>query len=272
MIKIVYSCNDKYFDGLFLSILSIVKRCNKPIDFYILSGNFLNVNKSYIILSKNHLSILNRLVKRYNKDNKCKIIDCGKIAEIYLTNKKNLFNKKFSPYNSLRLLLDLLPQINGKIIYLDVDTMICGNIEELFNINITNYEFAAANNWWLRRTLCKNTINAGVLLINMTQVRATNLFAKSRKIFNSKKLFWPDQTSLNKARTKFLIFPNDQYRFNRQSKTLNKNDIIKHFCAGPWGWPISNNIKQWQVRKVHKYLKIFCFDDDFKIWKNWNCK
>lgn len=216
--------------------------------------------------------LLNKLVKKYNKKSCCQIINCETQAVNYLTNKRNLFNKKFSPYGSLRLLIDLFPQINGKIIYLDIDTMACGNIEKLFNININNYELAASNNWWLRKTLGKNTINTGVLLINMTQSRATNLFAKARNFFNAKKLFWPDQSSINKAKTKFLLFPNDQYRFNRQSKKLYKNDIIKHFCAGPWGWPFSNNVKQWEIDKVHKYLKIFCFDEDFIIWKKWCCK
>ncbi len=271
MIKIVYSCNDKYFVGLFLSILSIAKRCKQQIYFYILTGNFLDLNKSYSALSNRHYLLLNKLVKKYNKNSYCQIINCEKNALKYLTNKKNLFNKKFSPYASLRLLLDLYPILDKKIIYLDIDTMACGNIEELFNIDITNYEFAAANNWWLRRILSKNTINTGVLLINMLQARTTNLFSEARNVFNSKRLFWPDQTSINKAKTKFLLFPDDQYRFNRQSKRLYPNDIIKHFCAGPWGWPISNNIKQWETDKVHKYLKIFCFDEDFAIYRKFIC-
>ena len=46
-----------------------------------------------------------------------------KLAKKMLINKKNLYNKRFSPFASLRLLIDLIPDIQEKCVYLDTDIM-----------------------------------------------------------------------------------------------------------------------------------------------------
>lgn len=272
--KIVFACNDSYFDGLYLSILSIVRRCKKDIEFYLLTADYSELDGSYKVLSSEHTKILSDLVKQYNQNNSFTVIDCTKEAKTKLVNYKNI-RKHFSPYANLRLLIHLFHCFTDKVIYLDTDIMACGDIQELYNIDIKDYEMAVCHNWWLRHTFAKGTFNSGVIVFNMEQIRKTKLLEKAIDYFNKIKMAWADQTAMVKAATKICYFPGDEYRFNRQSEKVHEGDILKHFCNRPWGWPFWNNIKQWDIKNVHKHLKIFVFDEDYKIylvekekWKN----
>lgn len=270
MIKIVYACNDEYFDGLYLSILSIIRRCKKKIDFFLLTGNFTEYNSKYTALSQKHSSEISSLLKKINNDSTFTVIDCTNYAKKYLTLKKNVNRKHFSPYSNLRLLLHLFPTFKGKVLYLDTDIMACGNIEDIFSIKCDDPEILVCHNWWLRNTIARNSFNAGVILFNMDKIRETRLLEKSISIFNSKKMAWADQTALVKSATKIMFFPGDEYRFNRQSEKIHQGDVLKHFCNRPRGWPFWSNIKQWDIKNVHKHLKIHEFDEDYAIWKKRN--
>jgi lipopolysaccharide biosynthesis glycosyltransferase len=50
---------------------------------------------------------------------------------------------RYTPYALLRLLLDEIDVIPDRVLYLDVDTVINKSIEELYQTNIENYEYAA---------------------------------------------------------------------------------------------------------------------------------
>lgn len=265
MIKIVYACNDGYFDGLYLSILSVVRRTKEPIAFYLLSADFVNLEKKYLKMTKEHGKVLSDLVKQYNHKSTFTIIDCTKEAEKDLTTVANVA-KKFTPYTCLRLLIDQFPQLSGKVLYLDSDTMACGDIKELYDHNVNNCEMMVCHNWWFRNTFTKNSFNAGVILFNIDKCKETNLFKKSIHLLNTHKYKWADQTALNNAATSIKYFPGDEFRFNRQSEKIYKNDIIKHFCNRWRGWPFWDKIKQWDIKNVHNHLKIFIFDEDYKIW------
>lgn len=269
MIKIVFACNDGYFDGLYLSILSIVRRCKKPIQFNLLCADYTELNPKYAMLTIKHRNDLVALVKKYNKSNTFNVIDCTKVAKKHLTLKQNINNKHFSPYASLRLIINKFDVFNDKVLYLDSDTMACGDISKAFEFDLGQNEMCVCHNWWGRRTFAKQSFNSGVILFNMPICHKTHLFDKAIKIFNTKIMTWPDQTAIVKSATKVMFFPADEYRFNRQSEKVHKGDIIKHFCNRPGGWPIWNNIKQWDVKNVHKHLKVFCFDEDYKIWEEY---
>ncbi len=62
--------------------------------------------------------------------------------------KKNLVRGKnenayCTPYTLLRLFADLIEELPNKILYLDIDMMAAQDISELYNTDITNYEYAA---------------------------------------------------------------------------------------------------------------------------------
>lgn len=267
MIKIVYACNDKMFDGLYLSMLSILRRTKETIKFYILTGDYSFVRPQYTDFTNEHREILDKLAKKYNKNNEVNVVDCLKKSVPILKKSPNI-KTNFSPYTLLRLFLDLFPCFDDKVLYIDVDTMACGDIKEFFNFNLGDNEFAACHNYSGKLFLKKDSFNAGVMLFNMPLCRKTKIFEKARNILTKKKYVWPDQTSLYKSTTKFMFFPADEFRFNRQQIRIRKGDILKHFSAHFIGWPLYNNIKQWDIKNVHRHLHIHDFDEDFKIYLN----
>ena len=112
----------------------------------------------------------------------------------------------------------------------------------------------------------ENYCNAGVLLINVEKIKKTQLFCKCRKYIYTHKMIMPDQTALDRLTSSKLLLPR---KFNEQ-RSLRKDTVIKHFNKGIKFFPFiyMYNIKQWEIDKVHKMLKIYTFDEDYQIYKS----
>ena len=149
------------------------------------------------------------------------------------------------------------------MVYLDIDTMCLGNIRELYDIDLTEKEYAASRDIlgkvWYQKDYC----NSGVLLLNMKKIRETGLFTRAREMVYNKHMYMPDQSALNALATARTFLPE---RFNEQ-RAIKKDTLIKHFCKGI-RWilfiPFTYNIKQWHRDKVHSRLKIHQFDDVYE--------
>ena len=142
----------------------------------------------------------------------------------------------------------------------------CGDIKELYDIDVSNLEFRASHDYLGRTWVKRDYINSGILLMNMDVIRQTQLLDKCRKLVKTKKMYFTDQTALYKSKIYFEYFPNE-YRFNEQRK-VKPDTVVKHFCKGIKWFPFKvYNVKQWEIDKVHNYLKIHDFDEDFDIYK-----
>lgn len=145
MINVLYAGNDKMFDGFLTSILSIMMRTKtaEPFTFYIFTLDLTNIKDSYKPLSDEQANFLQNVVKSYNIENKVIKID---VKEYYQKEFANTPNESAycSPYTLLRLLADKIPDMPEKILYLDADIMLNKDITELYNIDISNYEYASA--------------------------------------------------------------------------------------------------------------------------------
>jgi len=266
MNKIVYACNDKLFDGLYLSILSIVLRTKENIQFYLLTADCTEINPLYSKLTAEHETLIKEMVKSINPKSSFTCIDCRNVYDKFLLNNKNK-NARCSIYTIFRLMLDCFDCFTDKTLYLDTDTMCCGDIKTLFNTDIKDNEFIVCHNSKLLRWYQKKDyFNAGVILFNMAKCRETKLLQKTRDLLNSKKVFNADQVALYTCSTKYDFFPQDEYRFNRQDKKIHDGDIVKHFVGSVWSFlPFVKNLKQWNAKDVlKKYPNIF--ERDYKIY------
>lgn len=265
MVKIVYAANDKMFDCIYLSVLSILRRSKETISFYLLSANFTELKPTYTIMTDEHVKVLNELAKSYNPKNSFTLINCRKEYDQYLKGNKNE-KTHYSPYTCLRLLIDCYPCFEDKVIYLDADTMASGDINEFSKVELGDNEFAVAHDclgrYWIRR----DCFNAGVVYFNLSVARKNDFLAKARKNLFNKRMYFPDQSAMNLAATKFIFFPGNEYRFNQQKAKIEPDTIIKHFCARIKWWPFHNNVKQWDIKNVHRYLHIHAFDEDYAIY------
>ena len=95
----------------------------------------------------------------------------------------------------------------------------------------------------------------------MEKIRETGLLEKSRKLIKEKKLTFADQSAVYRSTTKKKMLPQ---RFNDQ-KFLHKHTVVRHFSKRLFWlpYPHTENIKQWQVERVHKVFGYHQFDDIF---------
>ena len=152
-----------------------------------------------------------------------------------------------------------MPQIPDKLLYLDVDILFNRDITLLYDMDIEGYEYAAARDHYGKYLVYFNYINAGVLLLNMREIRRTGLFEKARELIKTKKLPFADQSAIFRSTTRKKMLPQ---RFNDQ-KFLHKHTVVRHFSRRLFylPYPHTANIKQWDVTKVHTVFHYEQFDD-----------
>jgi len=256
MINLLYGGNDKVFDGLMISLLSASKNTKDTIRAYVLTMDLSDVNEKYQPLNEQHRKYLEDMLKEQNPDSTVTLIDITDIYKSSMLNSKNLKNH-FTPFAQLRLFADIIPEIPYKIIYLDTDTVVNGDLKELFKIDISNYELAAVKDLynWLNpnRWKVKKYFNSGVLLLNMKEIRKTKLFKKSRELVANKKMISPDQDALNFLVKKKLMLPE---KFNAKDKYY-KEIIVHHFCNVRKKHHFFFRVKPWMVDLVKEKMSAY---------------
>lgn len=260
MINILFCGNDKVFDGMITTMLSILKRTTtkESFNFYIYTMDVSDIKPQYKALSKEMGLYLEMIAKEYNKENKVILID---VLNIYNKEFRNSPNESCycSPYTLLRLFADIVPNMPDKLLYLDVDIMFNRDITLLYDIDVDGYEYAAARDHYGKYLINPNYINAGVLLFNLKRMKETKILEKARSLIKEKKLVFADQSAIIRSTTKKKMLPQ---KFNDQ-KFLHKSTVVRHFSKRLFYFPIpkTKNIKQWDVSKIHKVFKYYVFDD-----------
>lgn len=262
MINVMFCGNHAVFDGMLTCALSIFKRSEtkEPFCFYILTMDVSSIKPVYTPLTEKQEEIFRRVIKSYNEENEVYVFD---VTPLYKREFAGCPNESAycSPYTIVRLLADLIDGIPDKLLYLDADVLFNRDIRLLWDVDISRVEYAAARDHYGKFLLYPNYINAGVLLLNMKMMKETGIFIKARELLRKKKLTFADQSALIRSTTKKKMLPT---RFNSQ-KFLYKSTVIRHFSKRLFYFPYphTDNVKQWQVDRVHKVFGYHCFDDIF---------
>ncbi len=262
MINVLFCGNDKVFDGILTCMLSIFKRTKttEPFNFYIFTMDVSHIKPEYICISDEQVQFLSDIAKKQNPENKITKVD---VTDLYNKEFANSPNEQCycSPYTLLRLLADLIPSIPEKFLYLDADLLFNDDITKLYNIDVSDYEYAAAPDHYGKLILFwqRKFINAGVILFNVKKCRETGLFEKSRNEIKAHKLTFADESAIIRSTTKQLKI---SQRFNDQ-KFLYKKTVIRHFSKRLFWlpYPHTENIKQWNWAKMMAKFKYTCFKD-----------
>ena len=260
MIHILFSGNEKVFDGILTCMLSIFRRTTtkQPFCFYVMTMDVSHIKPEYTPVSDRQIAYLQKVALEYNTKNQVKKLD---VTTLYQKEFANCPNEQCycSPYTLLRLFADLIPEIPDKLLYLDVDIMFNRDITLLYDMDVEDYEYAAARDHYGKYLIYWNYINAGVLLLNMKKIRETGLFSKARALIRKKKLLFADQSAIYRSTTKKKMLPQ---RYNDQ-KFLHKHTVVRHFSKRLFylPYPHTDNIKQWHVSKIHRVFRYDQFDD-----------
>ncbi len=260
MRNILFCGNSKVFDGVLSCMLSIFKRSStkEAFSITILTMDVSYIKPAYTAIDDKMISFLDKVAKKYNPENLVKKID---VTDIYKKEFANSPNEQCycSPYTLIRLFADLIPDFPSKFLYLDIDIMFNRDITLLYDIDISDYEYAAANDHYGKYLIRPDYINAGVLLFNLDKCRETKLFDKARNQIKTKKWLFADQDALWHSTTKKKLI---SQKFNDQ-KFLWKNTVVRHFSKRLFWtpYPHTANIKQFDVTRVHTIFKYKQFDD-----------
>ena len=260
MIHVLFAGNDKVFDGILTCVLSILRRTGteEPFHFILFTMDVSHIKPAYVPISEKQASFLEAVIQAYNPDNRVQLVD---VTALYMKEFAGCPNESAycSPYTLIRLFADLVEGMPDKLLYLDADILFNRDIRLLYDVDIEGYEYAAARDHYGKYLLNPNYINAGVLLLNLDEMRRTGILEKARKLIRTKKLTFADQSALIRSTTRKKMLPQ---RFNDQ-KFLHKHTVVRHFSKRLFWlpYPHTDNVKQWQVSRVHKVFGYYCFDD-----------
>ncbi len=260
MVNVLFCGNSGVFDGFLTCALSLMMRTQskEPFAFYIYTMELPRLSEKYTGLTADEIALFERVIKEYNPENTVRVTDVTDLYErefAYCPNE----GAYCSPYTLIRLLADLVDGMPDKLLYLDADVMFQRDVHLLYDIDVTGYEYAAARDHYGKYLIHPRYINAGVLLFNMVEMRRTGILQKAREILREKKLVFADQSALIRSTTKKKMLPQ---RFNDQ-KFLHKHTVVRHFSKRLFylPYPHTENVKQWQVDKVHQIFHYHQFDD-----------
>lgn len=262
MINILLCGNKRVFDGALTQLISMTNRTEETVRVFLMTMDLERLREDFVAITDEQAAFLNEVVRKKNPGNLVKKLD---VTELYEREFHKCVNETAycTPYTLLRLLADLVPEIPDKLLYLDIDIMIANDIRQLWEIDVTGYEYAAVKEkygCWLIRP---DYFNAGMLLLNMAMIRETGLLEKARELIRTKKLLFADQSAIFKATTRKKLIPRI---YNEQSKFNRKDTVVCHFCKRLMfrPYPHTENYKQWQVEEIHRYLHCHAFDADLE--------
>ena len=262
MINLLYCGNTGVFDGVLTSALSAVRRMSepRPLRVYIFTMKLTRMNESYTPMTDCHARVIESALRVHNKDTRVILTDVTDLYEKHLGYNANE-GCYCSPYTLLRLLADLAPDMPDKLLYLDADVMFNRAPSLLYDVDVEDFEYAAARDHYGKYLVHPNYINAGVLLLNMKKCRESGIFEKARELIRTKKLTFADQSALIRSTTRRKLIPQ---RFNDQ-KFLHGHTVVRHFSKRLFylPYPHTENIKQWQVDRVREKFGYECFNDVF---------
>ena len=267
MINLLLCGNKKVFDGALTQLISITNKTKRDITCYIFTMDVSRIKPDYVSITDEQVEFLEQVVKSKNINNKIVKIDVTDLYEEEFGHCKNE-TAYCTPYTLLRLLADKVPQIPDKILYLDIDMMAGDDISKLYDIDITEYEYAAVKEKYGSWIIRPDYINAGMLLLNMKKIKETGLLLRARELIKKRKLLFADQDAIFWSTKKKKLLPRI---FNEQSKFNKKDTVICHFCKRLMltPYPHKENYKQWQIEEIHKYLKCYAFDEDLEEYKKY---
>ena len=260
MINLLFSGNEKVFDGVLSCMLSIFKRTKtkEPFRIFVYTMDVTRMKPEYTAISEKMITFLDKVAKQYNSNNSVIRVDVTALYEKEFAHCPHE-DAYCSPYTLLRLFADEVPDMPDKILYLDVDILFNRDICLLYDTDVSDVEYAAARDHYGKYLIRPDYVNAGVLLLNLKKIKETGLLVKSRKLIREKKLVFADQSAVIRSTSKKKMLPQ---KFNDQ-KFLHKSTVVRHFSKRLFylPYPHIDNIKQWRVSDMHRIYHYYAFDD-----------
>lgn len=224
--NILFVLTDSYVLYSCPLIISIIKQCSRPVNFYYITPD----------ISENHKTLLRTFLQEYDSHAYFIHCDVKKFSGLYSTERYPLFlYAKMIPHH-------YLPNNLHRILGLDIDTLVYGNIDDLYNIDFNDQFLLVAchnkrslTNLWKSQAdniFFQEGFNGGVILYNLDMFRVSvtmdtyflwiNEYTKQTGLPQRQFEEWIMSNSLS-GKYK-LLMPFD-YNYN-----LSANDLYQNYC------------------------------------------
>lgn len=268
-IPIFFSTDDNYIPYLDVAISSLIDNASKDYKYRIV---VLNTGLQDDNISK---------IKKNERDGFIiEFIDISDRVENIKSHFKNVYHFSIVTYYRL-FIASLFPQYD-KIVYLDCDLVVLGDISKLYNTPLGDNILAAAPEEFVQNTKefrkyaeialgvdPDKYVNAGVLLINLKEFRNNKIEEKFRKLITEYDfdLLDPDQAYLNYlCNDRIYILPNG---WNKEPMPIpcegDKNIVHYALYKKPWQYDdVTDGEYFWHyAKKSPFYSKILVNRDAF---------
>lgn len=266
MIRLLYCSDAGGFDGVLISVMALTRHTRRPVEVWLLTMDLRTIDPKHRPITEEMRMRLEAAAQAQNPASRVMLLDETALFLREVAEGNPNMDSFYTPYCMLRLIADLVPELPEKLLYLDTDTVPLGDTGELYDLDLTGYELAAADDFLGRWFKYIGYINSGVLLLNLPLIRQTGLFRKTRDGCRERRTWFPDQDALNKNLTARLSLPE---RFNSQRR-LKRDTVILHCCKSIRWLPFYHtvNVKPWQIDRVHRVLHLHAFDDVLTDYTN----
>ncbi len=235
--NIAFCVNDAYFGQLAVTITSILENNkNSKINFYVFSSDFSDSNKDKI-----------QKIIDYYKNATVTFVDVDR--DRFKDLKLNLGYITVESYYRY-VIAELLPAVD-KIIYMDADIAINGDMSGLWNIDVSDYYSTGAKDLYIEKINHKKKIgfaeydiyvNSGVMLLNLDKIRKDNMVEKlfTITIESQDVIAYQDQCAINIAFKGGIKEMDSIYNIAGSNRKIEKDKVkdavIIHYTGSKKPW------------------------------------
>lgn len=255
-INIVFTINDSYAQHCCVTIVSILKNNNNSLfNFYIITDFFSKKNKTKFT----------QTIKKLNSNSKIHFIIIRN--DLFKGFKINIDYISIQTY--YRYIIPTLLDNVSKVIYLDSDIIVNGDINELWNTKLIEGSVClGVKDLYIENIKYKGKIglpnnsvyiNAGVLVMDLNIFRKENITKKliNETINNNYDFLFQDQDIINIVLMDRIQLVSEKYNFTTENAIYKDNSlkpIILHFTGSIKPWSVINKCRNPYRNLYFKYL------------------
>ena len=206
-VVVAMSCNEAWYKYLVVAVFSLLK-FNK------------NVKKLYLFLETDNIEEVKYLKEIRDTFNvEFQLFNYNNIIDGYLSYDSPNRESMFTDFSFARLIL--ADYINEeRVIYIDTDAVVRGDISHLWNYDMTDYYVMGVKDYGVTYdnhlnslNLSGKYINSGFVCFNLKKIREDNIILKWFDVINTVKLKYPDQDALNIVCTDHELYISSIYNY-----------------------------------------------------------